>query len=89
MQLPEPHSTAIPQRSPAARSIRQLPPSQKNPVWQSLWFMQRVPQELPMQTLGAQLCALAARQVPAPSQVRAPVSVAPVQLPGTQTVPAG
>ena len=42
-----------------------------------------------MQTLGAQLRVLPGMQVPVPSQLRAPCSVAPVQLPGTHWVPAG
>jgi hypothetical protein len=42
-----------------------------------------------MHRLGAQLRVAPGSQAPLPSQVRAACSVAPLQLPGTHSVPAG
>jgi hypothetical protein len=85
----EAHSPAAVQVCPVGRLTWQVPPEQKNPAWHCVASVQRVPHEAPMQTLGAQLRLLPAMQVPLPSQLRAPCSVAPVQLPGTHWVPAG
>ena len=86
---PEAHSPGAGAGLPRGRFTWQVPPEQKNPVWHCEASVQRVPQEAPMQTLGAQLRVLPGMQVPVPSQLRAPCSVAPVQLPGTHWVPAG
>ena len=83
------HWRAMVQAMPFGRLLRQVPPSQKNPDWQSVCAVQVEAQESPMQTLGAQLRMLPAVQVPAALQVLAANSVEPVQRPGAHWVPAG
>jgi len=65
----------------------QVPASQKNPVWQSVWTTQGAPHEFSIHTAGAQLFAAPGWHAPLPSQVLAARSVASWQLPGAHSVP--
>jgi hypothetical protein len=73
---------------PFGRLLRQVPPSQKNPDWQSFAPLHVLAQESPVHMLGAQLRMLPAVQTPAALQVLAAYSVDPVQRPGAHWVPA-
>jgi hypothetical protein len=88
-QKPVPHCSFMSHLAPWSRLTRQVPPSQKNPVWQSAWTAQAAPHESPMHTAVPQLLLAPGLQTPLPSQLLAAFSVAPVQPPFPQTVPAG
>ena len=68
------HWKAMVQAAPGMRRRVQRVPSQKKPVWQSVWLVQVAAQLPPMHMLGAQLREEPARQVPLPSQVLAAVN---------------
>jgi hypothetical protein len=83
------HWNAMLQAAPGVRFRVQRVPSQKNPVWQSVWLVQVPAQLPPVHMFGAQLRDVPARQVPLPSQVLAAVSVPAVQPPAAHSVAAG
>jgi hypothetical protein len=83
------HWNVMVQAAPGVRFRVQRVPSQKNPVWQSVWLVQVPAQLPPVHMFGAQLRDVPARQVPLPSQVLAAVSVPPVQPPAAHSVAAG
>jgi hypothetical protein len=88
-QLPPSHSLPIAQAWPSRLSPHE-PPVQTLPGAQSLSLLQTATQVVPLQAKGAQLCVPADWQTPAPSQVRASVSVIipPGQLGAAHWVPA-
>jgi hypothetical protein len=87
-QNPLEHWTAAVQVAPLVSFARQVVVSQKNPAWQSAGPAQVAPHAPSLQTLGAQPFVAPGWQIPSPSQVLAARSLASVQLPAAQTVPA-
>ena len=88
VQKPDAHSASLWHVS--VRCGRHSPLSHSRPAAQSLGAAQLVLQapRVGSHVYGAQLCAAAGWQVPAPSQVRAKISAAPVQVGRAQRVPA-
>jgi hypothetical protein len=86
-QNPVPHSVPVPQAAPGG-----LRPQLMLTHWfgdtQSVLVEQVVLQAVALHMNGAQLALVTVRQVPAPSQVRAGVSVVPAQLAAAHCVPA-
>ena len=85
-QNPDRHSAAAVQATPAAFLV-QLPPLQLNGDTQSAPVVQVVLHAPVPHTNGSQLEVVAVWQVPVPLQVRADVSVTPVQLAAAHWVP--
>ena len=76
------------QAMPFAWTATQWPPEQKLPAVQSMLLVQALRQVPAPHMYAPHDVLLPARQVPAPSQVRAEVSVEPEQVSGPQVVPA-
>jgi hypothetical protein len=87
-QKPETHDAAVVQAAPGG-SLPQLPLLQTLGATQSALVVQVALQELVPHANGSHIAVVALRQVPAPSQVRAWVSVDPVHEAAAQLVPAG
>lgn len=87
-QNPDTHEAAVLQAAPGG-SLPQLPFAQTLGATQSALVVQVALQAAVPQAKGAHGAVLAGRQVPAPSQVRAWVSVDPVHEAAPQFVPAG
>ena len=85
-QNPDVHSAAAAQDAPRAFLV-QLPPLHEKGERQSALLLQVVLQAPVPQTYGSQAEVVTVWQVPVPLQVRAGVSVEPVQLAATQVVP--
>ena len=87
-QNPDTHDDAVVQAAPGG-SLPQLPFAQTLGATQSAFVVQVALQAAVPQANGVHVAVVAARQVPAPSQVRACVNVAPVHEAAPQFVPAG
>jgi hypothetical protein len=87
-QKPDWQAEAAVQVAPGG-SLPQLLLTQELGATQSVLVMQVVLQAVPPHWKGSHIDVVAARQLPAPSQVRADVSVDPLQDGGAQFVPAG
>jgi hypothetical protein len=86
-QNPEAHWLAAVHDTPRGCGVTHKPPLQKKPLAQFASVVQLKPQTAPAHAFGLQLLVVAAKQVPAPSHVRADVSSALVHEPATHTVP--
>lgn len=87
-QNPDTHDAAVVQAAPGG-SLPQLPFAQTLGETQSAFVVQVALQAAVPHAKGVQVAVVAGRQVPAPSQVRACVSVEPVHDAAPQFVPAG
>lgn len=87
-QNPDTHEAAVVQAAPGG-SLPQLPFAQTLGAVQSALVVQVTLQAAVPQANGVQVAVVAGRHVPAPSHVRACVSVDPVHEAAPQFVPAG
>jgi len=87
-QNPDTHEAAVVHAAPGG-SLPQLPFAQTLGATQSALVVQVTLQAAVPQAKGVHAAVVAARQVPAPSQVRACVNVDPVHEAAPQLVPAG
>ena len=87
-QNPDTHDAAVVQAAPGG-SLPQLPLAQTLGATQSALVVHVALHAAVPQANGVHVAVVAVRQVPAPSQVRACVKVAPVHEAAPQFVPAG